>query len=194
MWRFVIPGNCCSRCHVFFFTERQSDVTACRQRAPNSGLRFDRSFSFRLDAGRQLIIRDLCVPSMHGNQRGFKSPVYRMNIEEQKKLLTMQRTIRSQLREGDRPWEGRLGESHQPMNKNDIRGRRGGTSWHNTAKSRHSAPEVNGVVGWRRFPCLPGEWERSGHSLPDRIKPEQANLPGVAPRESGGRPTRRRVG
>ena len=43
------------------------------------------------------------------------------------------------------------------MNKNDIRGRRRGRSWHNTAKSHHSSPEVNDVVGWRRFPCLPGE-------------------------------------
>ena len=24
---------------------------------------------------------DLCTPSMGGNQKGFKSPVYRMNIE-----------------------------------------------------------------------------------------------------------------
>jgi len=99
----------------------------------------------------------LCVPSMHGNQKGFKSLVHRMNIEEQKKLLAMKRTIRSQLREGDRTWEGRLGESHQSMNKNDIRGRRDETSWHNTAKSPHSVPEVNDVIGWRRFPCLPGE-------------------------------------
>jgi hypothetical protein len=43
------------------------------------------------------------------------------------------------------------------MNKNDIRGRQGGLSWHNTAKVLHSALEVNDEVGWRRFPCLPGE-------------------------------------
>lgn len=43
------------------------------------------------------------------------------------------------------------------MNKNCIRGRRDGKSWHNTAKSLHSVVEVNAVVGWRRFPCLPGE-------------------------------------
>ena len=36
----------------------------------------------------------LCVPSMGENQKGFKSPVYRMNIEK------MKRTTRSQLREG----------------------------------------------------------------------------------------------
>jgi hypothetical protein len=99
----------------------------------------------------------LCAPIMGEDQKGFKSPVYRMKIEEQKELLTMKRTTRGQLRTGDRAWRGRLGESHQPMNKNDMRGRRGGMSWHNTAKSRHSAPEVNGVVGWRRSSFLPGE-------------------------------------
>ena len=53
----------------------------------------------------------LCVPSMGENQKGFKSPVYRMNIEK------MKRTTRSQLREGDRPWGGRLWESHQATNR-----------------------------------------------------------------------------
>ena len=43
------------------------------------------------------------------------------------------------------------------MNKNYIRGRQDEMSWHNTAKSRHSVLEVNVAVGWRRFPCLPGE-------------------------------------
>ena len=90
----------------------------------------------------------LCVPSMGGNQKGFKSPVYRMETGE---------TTRGQLREGDRPWEGRLWESRRPTNRNPIRGRRDGMSWHNTAKSRHSVPEVNGAVRWRRFPPLPGE-------------------------------------
>ena len=90
-------------------------------------------------------------------QKGFKSPVYRTNIEEPKNVLTMQRTTRSQLRKGDRPWEGRLWESHQPMNKNLIRGRRGGMSWHNTAKSCGLAAEVNAaVVRWRTV-SLPGE-------------------------------------
>ena len=93
---------------------------------------------------------DLCTPIMDENQRGFKSPVYRMNMK-------MKRTIRSQLREGDRPWGGRLGENHQPMNKNLIRGRRNGTSWHNTAKFLHSVPEVNEAVGWWRFSFLSGE-------------------------------------
>ena len=91
------------------------------------------------------------MPSMGENQRGFKSPVYRMNIEK------MKRTTRSQLRKGDRPWEGRLWESHQPTNRNLIRGRQDGKSWHNTAKSLHSVLEVNEAVGWRRFSSLPGE-------------------------------------
>lgn len=69
----------------------------------------------------------------------------------------MKRTTRGQLREGDRPWGGRLWEIRQPMNKNLIRGRRGGTSWHNTAKSLHSAPQVNEAVGRRRFQSLSGE-------------------------------------
>ena len=50
------------------------------------------------------------------------------------------------------------------MNKNCIRGRRGGMSWHNTAKSCGLAAEVNAAVVRRRTAFLPGEWERSGHS------------------------------
>jgi hypothetical protein len=90
-------------------------------------------------------------------QKGFKSPVNRMNIEEQKKLLAMKRTTRGQLREGDRAWEGRLWENHQTTNRNLIRGRQSGKSWHNTAKSRHSALEVNEAFGWWRITSLPGE-------------------------------------
>ena len=69
----------------------------------------------------------------------------------------MKRTTRSQLREGDRSWEGRLWENHQAMNKKSIRGRRDGMSWHNTAKSLHLVPEVNGTLGWWRIEQLPGE-------------------------------------
>ena len=99
----------------------------------------------------------LCVPSMGAVQRGFKSPVYRTNIEEPKKVLTMKRTTGSQLRCREGPWEGRLRESHQPMNKNLMRSRRGGKSWYNTAKFLRSAAEVNEAVGWRRTVFLPGE-------------------------------------
>jgi len=81
-----------------------------------------------------------------------------MNIEEQKKLLAMKRTTRSQLRDREGSWEGRLWESHQAMNKKSIRGRQSGMSWHNTAKSLHlTALEVNGTLGWWRIKCLPGE-------------------------------------
>ena len=90
-------------------------------------------------------------------QKGFKSPVNRMNIEEQKKLLAMKSTTRGQLRKGDRPWEGRLWESCQTMNKNLMRGRQSGKSWHNTAKSCHSTLEVNEAFGQWRIVFLPGE-------------------------------------
>lgn len=80
-----------------------------------------------------------------------------MNIEEQKKLLAMKSTTRSQLRKGDRPWRGRLWESCQTMNKNLMRGRLGGTRWHNTPKFRHSAQEVNEAFGQWRFQGLPTE-------------------------------------
>ena len=43
------------------------------------------------------------------------------------------------------------------MNKNCIRGRRGGMSWHNTAKSCGLAAEVNAAVVRRRTAFLPGE-------------------------------------
>ena len=64
----------------------------------------------------------------------------------------------------------------EPVGINLIRGRRDGTSWHNTAiakpgrptnvkpdhkarrdKFLHSVLEVNEAVGWRRFSFLPGE-------------------------------------
>jgi hypothetical protein len=90
-------------------------------------------------------------------QRGFKSSVYRTNIEEPKNVLTMKRTTRGQLRKGDRPWEGRLWEICQTMNKKLMRGRLGGKRWHNTPKSRHSTQEVNETFGQRRFQGLPTE-------------------------------------
>ena len=66
---------------------------------------------------------------------------------------------RGQLRKGDRPWGGRLGDSHEPMNKNLILGRRSWVSWHNTAKPFDSTAEVNEAVVWRRTALLP--WEIS---------------------------------
>ncbi len=139
------------------FADRPRPATGRQGRTPISGLRSG-SFMTRPTRGGQSVGSDaLCVPSMGTVQRGFKSPVYRTNIEEPKNVLTMKRTTRGQLRMGDRPWEGRLWESHQPMNKNLIRGRRGGMSWHNTAKFCRSATEVNEAVGWRRTVFLPGE-------------------------------------
>jgi hypothetical protein len=90
-----------------------------------------------------------------------------MNIEEQKKLLAMKNTIRSQLREGDQPWEGRLWEICRTMNKNLMRGRHGATRWHKQATDRsaedfssfcHSAQEVNAAVVLGIIVQLPGEW------------------------------------
>ncbi len=108
-----------------------------------------------------------------------------MNIDEQTKLSfdpdesgqAMQNTRRSQLREGDRAWGGRLSESCQPMNKNIIRGDQSGMSVHNLTKSYHSALGVNGAVGQRRFQvelahlcnspqCLPTEVSLT--SIPNR--------------------------
>jgi hypothetical protein len=43
------------------------------------------------------------------------------------------------------------------MNKNCIRGRHDGRSWHNTAKSRGLIVEVNAAVVWWRTVSLPGE-------------------------------------
>jgi hypothetical protein len=90
-------------------------------------------------------------------QMGFKSPVNRMKIEEQKKLLAMKSTTRGQLRDREGAWEGRLWESCQTMNKNLMRGRQSGKSWHNAAKSCHSTLEVNEAFGQWRIVFLPGE-------------------------------------
>jgi len=104
-----------------------------------------------------MIISAMCVRSMHRNQMGFKSLVNRMNTEEQKELLAVKSTTRGQLRDREGAWEGRLWESCQTTNRNLMRGRRDGMSGHNTAKFRHSVPEVNEAFGRRRFRCLPTE-------------------------------------
>lgn len=85
--------------------------------------------------------------------------------------MKIRSTSRGQGREGDRTSEGRLCESHEPMNKNPIEGRSGQVSWHNTAKPFVSAREVNGVVVWRRTAFLPGEIcrERSGQKSAEAI-------------------------
>lgn len=80
-----------------------------------------------------------------------------MKAKKEPKVVIVRSTIRSQLREGDRTWEGRLGDNRVPTNRNLIRGRQSEVSWHNTAKPFGSALEVNeAVVRWR-FTLLPGE-------------------------------------
>ena len=52
------------------------------------------------------------------------------------------------------------------MDKNRIEGRQGASRWHNTPKAPGVPLEVNAAaVRWSNV-SLPGEWERSGHSLP----------------------------
>ena len=80
-----------------------------------------------------------------------------MKTKKEPKVVIVKSTSRSQLREGDRTWEGRLGDSREPTNRNLIRGRQSEVSWHNTAKPFGLALEVNeAVVRWR-FTLLPGE-------------------------------------
>ncbi len=66
-------------------------------------------------------------------------------------------TTRGQARKGDRPREGRLWESCEPMDKNRIEGRHGAMSWHNTAKSSGMPVEVNSAAVQRSNVQLPGE-------------------------------------
>ena len=132
-----------------------------------------------------MTIRGLCVPSMGENQKGFKSPVYRMNIRK------MKRTTRSQLREGDRAWGGRLWESHQPTNRNLIRGRRNGTSWHNTAKFPHFVSAPHSRVADTCFACSGGKW---GGWVAEVFAITWGDLSGFASRESGERPAWKHVG
>ena len=73
------------------------------------------------------------------------------------KLQAIQKTTRSQLRDGDVRWGGRLSEICQSMNKNIIQGILSKVSGHNITKPYHSAQSVNGAIGQRRFQCLPTE-------------------------------------
>ena len=103
-----------------------------------------------------------------------------MNAKKEPKVVIVRSTSRSQLREGDRTWEGRLGDNREPTNRNLIRGRQSEVSWHNTAKPFGLALEVNeAVVRWR-FTLLPGESKRSGDGLTDFLNRVQANLVGMA--------------
>ena len=85
------------------------------------------------------------------------------------------------------------------MNKNYIGGRQDETSWHNTAKSIHSVLEVNVAVGWRRFPCLPGEIclalrparagsASRGNTVGDRAEVSRGRITEIENRGAGIRP------
>ena len=58
---------------------------------------------------------------------------------------------------GSKPITSRCGSPLEPTNRNIIEGGQSGMSVHNFTKSRHSALDVNGAVGQRRFQCLPTE-------------------------------------
>jgi len=91
-------------------------------------------------------------------------------------------TSRSQLRKGDRPWEGRLGDNHEPTNRNLIRGRQREVSWHNTVKPFDSSLEVNEAVVWWRTVFLPGEismaWrpEQSGSAAGSNVSSDHGEV------------------
>jgi hypothetical protein len=80
-----------------------------------------------------------------------------MKVNQEPEVVIVRSISRSQLRAGDQTWEGRLGDSHEPTNRNLIGGRQRGESWHNTAKPFDSSLEVNEAVVWRRNTLLPGE-------------------------------------
>ena len=56
------------------------------------------------------------------------------------------------------------------MDKNRIEGRQGAPRWHNTPKASGMPLEVNAAAVRRSNVLLPGEWERSGHSLPQAAR------------------------
>ncbi len=69
----------------------------------------------------------------------------------------MKRTItRSQVRNREVGFEGRLWETRELMNKNCIEGRLDAMSWLHTAKSLGSPREVNAVVARESTVFFPG--------------------------------------
>ena len=126
-------------------------------------------------------------------------------------------TSRSQLRKGDRPWGGAeakrrqpaseamqatLGEIRELMNKNHIRGRHGGVSWHNAAKPVGLVVEVNVAVVRRRTASLPGEISAArgrasgsagrSNALGDGREVSRGHSNGDVNRGAGKRPIKRR--
>jgi hypothetical protein len=149
--------------------ERPRSGTGYRRRAFDCGLRVVVAEIISTRSGVAGCPAPSCVcPAWVRTRRG-SSPLCEIEciMKYPFNEVVIRSTSRSQLRKGDRPWEGRLGDSHEPMNKNLIRGRQSEVSWHNTAKPSDSALEVNEAVVWRRFVPLPGEPERSGDSLPN---------------------------
>ena len=96
---------------------------------------------------QRLSSRDLCVPSMGTVQMGFKSPVYEPEIMK----MSNQNTSRCQGAPSDRCSERRLCKTRVPMEKNLIRGRYDGASWHNTAlpgamAHHHAKPDLQSLT------------------------------------------------
>ena len=116
-----------------------------------------------------------------------------MKAKKDQEVVIVKSTSRSQLRKGDRPWEGRLGDSHGPMNKNLIRGRQNQVSWHNTAKPFGLALEVNEAVVWRRFVPLPGEISLAWRPAPAGSAPD-SNVRGDRREVSSGHSNWKRAG
>ena len=94
-----------------------------------------------------------CVCPAWAQSKWGSSPLYENQNHENGK----QNTSRGQGEAGDRLSERRLCETRVPMNKNLIKGRRDGVSWHNTAKPTGEVVEVNQAVVRGRTASLPGE-------------------------------------
>ena len=113
-----------------------------------------------------------CVcPSWAGTKGGSSPPCDETMKEES--------TTRSQLRKGDRPWESRRWESHQAMNKNLLRGRRGRVmedlQRHLRGAVNYYAPgipyrEIVGLDQWLRRRVRLYHWKQWGRPRTRRRK------------------------
>jgi hypothetical protein len=83
-----------------FLAQRRSPLTPVRGRGFNCGLKVERSWRVELAAGQVLRAPPCVCVACTGTKRGFKSPVNRTNIEEQKELLAMRSTTRGQFIRG----------------------------------------------------------------------------------------------
>ena len=102
---------------------------------------------FETFAARPVSFISWCAPSMGALQMGCESPVVRPFMFQHE--IT---TTRSQLREGNRPGEGRLQETDGPMNKNRIPRptRRGELAPHSEATRSGRAGKCGGRVATQR--------------------------------------------